>query len=360
MKILYVADNLVMGGRERRMLELIKGLLSHGHTITLVLFRDAIHYKEVLDLPVQIIVLKKRYKKDVFTYFQLFKICNEQKPDLIHTWGGIPSVVAVPVAFFCKKKLINGMIANSVCQPFTKDWMRSRLSFPFSNYIVSNSNVGLKAYKVNKSKGVVIRNGFNLSRLNVAYDKSPLSEFQFGNKSIVGMIASINFRKDYPTFIKAALIVLEQRNDVAFVIIGEGDDQVAIKQMVPEKLAENFAFLGKQDNVDRYVQCFTMGVLATFAEGISNSVMEYMAFGKPVVASDVPGNRELVIDGETGLLVPVRDDKQMALKIIELLDNPQRAEEMGQRGAEVIKSRFSQAQMTSQYLKLYSNLIKNE
>lgn len=85
MKLLLVADNLVAGGRERRMLEFIKGLVERNHTVILVLFRDAIHYKEIYELPVELIVLKKRFQKDVFVYFKLFGICRRLQPDLIHS-----------------------------------------------------------------------------------------------------------------------------------------------------------------------------------------------------------------------------------------------------------------------------------
>ncbi|MBK3519747.1 glycosyltransferase [Carboxylicivirga marina] len=362
MKILHVADNLVMGGRERRLLELIKGLIAQQHDIVLVLFRDAIHYKEIHDLPVKLIILKKRFRFDALIYFQLFKICKENKPDLIHSWGGVPSVFSGLAAYVCRKKMVNGMIANSECKPFTMDWNRSRLSFPFSDVIVSNSRIGLKAYGVSRKRGIVITNGFNTKRLAVEYDNvNTLKELDIHNKQlIVGMVASINWRKDYPTFIRAALRVLEQDTNMCFVIVGDGDDRQAIEQMIPIEQMKYFRFLGNRQDVDRFISVFHMGVLASFAEGISNSIMEYMAFGKPVVASDVDGNRELVETNKSAFLVKVGDDETMANKILELFRNDKLASEMGQRGRQIILERLTEEQMTRNYLNLYNKLLDYE
>lgn len=360
MKVLLVADNLVAGGRERRMLEFIKGLVERKHSVALVLFREAIHYKEIFELPVELIVLKKRFRKDVFVYFKLFGICKRLQPDLVHTWGGIPSVMSVPVVVICKLKLVNGMIANSKCVAFTKDWFRSRLSFPFSSLIVSNSKVGLEAYGASLKKGVVIPNGFNLSRLDEKYDSTAVFkelELPENNKThIVGMVASINWRKDFPTFIKAALKILEYRRDVYFLIIGDGQDREKVEAMISDDKKENFRFTGNRQGVDRFIQIFNVGVLATFAEGISNSIMEYMAFGKPVVVSDVPGNRELVEANSSGYLVEVGDEDAMADRINTLISDEAKARRMGQAGKQIILEKFTVDKMTDQYLEAYKRL----
>ncbi len=359
MKILHLADNLVLGGRERRLLEVIKGLVERGHEITLVLFRNAVHYHEVYDLPVRLIVLQKRFKKDFLVYLKLFKICRKLNPDIIHTWGGVPSVMAIPLTLYNRQKFVNGMIANSVCKPFTKDWYRSRLSFPFSSIIVSNSKIGLKAYNVSAKKGIVVSNGFNFQRLKERPDADTVKqELGILQKEIyvVGMVASINFRKDYPTFIRAALEILRKRRDILFVIIGDGEDRQAVEATIAGEYKGNFNFLGKRQDVDRFVSVFDVGVLATFAEGISNSIMEYMAFGKPVVASDVAGNRELVEDNESGYLVPVGDSSSMAARITGLLDNRELSDKMGKRGIQIIEERFSQVGMTEQYIEMYNKL----
>jgi glycosyltransferase involved in cell wall biosynthesis len=360
MRLLLVADNLVAGGRERRLVEFAKHLSNSEKEICLVVLSDAIHYTEVFDLDIKVVILKRRIKKDPIVLFQLFSLYNEFKPQLVHSWGGMASVYSLPLALWFKVPFINGMIANSKCVPFSKDWFHSRLTFPFSHMIVSNSQVGLKAYGVNNKKGHVVYNGFNFNRLNGSLQEGAESEFfnQFPDSTrFVVMVGSINKRKDFPCFVKAALKVLDTQNQVCFVIIGDGEDRGHVEKMIPEARKSSFAFLGKIEGVDRFIKRCHIGVLATFAEGISNSIMEYMAFGKPVVVSDVPGNRELVDEGITGFFVPVSKPVPMAEKIEFLLRNPELGVKMGSAGKEAVLTRFSIERMTAHYQRLYAKML---
>jgi glycosyltransferase involved in cell wall biosynthesis len=363
MRLLLVADNLVAGGRERRLVEFAKHLSNTEKEICLVVLSDNIHYTDVFDLDIKVVILKRRIKKDPFVFFQLYSIFTDFKPHLVHSWGGMSSVYSLPLAWWFKVPFINGMIANSKCIPFSKDWIYSKLTFRGSHMIVSNSKIGLKAYGVNNRKGHVVYNGFNFNRLIGRDNEETENDFfaQFPDSfRFVVMVGSVNKRKDFPCFIKAALKVLDSQTDVCFVIIGDGEDRQQVEKMVPETRKSSFAFLGKIEGVDRFVKRCHIGVLATFAEGISNSIMEYMAFGKPVVVSDVPGNRELVEEGITGYFVPVSKPFPMAEKIEILLKNSQLCEKMGAAGKEVILTRFSIERMTAHYQKLYDKLLTNK
>ena len=92
------------------------------------------------------------------------------------------------------------------------------------------------------------------------------------------------------------------------------------------------------------------------ASGISNSVLEYMAAGKPVIATDLGGTKELIINGETGLLVKHREIDELVNNIEYLLDHPRVAREMGNAGRERIKTEFSLERMVQSYIRLYNEL----
>lgn len=226
---------------------------------------------------------------------------------------------------------------------------------------MSNSKIGLEAYGVPLKKGVVISNGFNLNRLSVPINKPDVFEElnlpHSPDTRIVGMVASINNRKDFPTYIKAALKVLKDRSDVYFLVIGDGQDREKVEALIPEQLKRYFRFTGNRQGVDRFIQIFDVGVLATFAEGISNSIMEYMAFEKPVVVSDVPGNRELVAADSSGYLVGVGDEEAMASRINELISDGEKACQMGKMGKQIILDKFTIDKMTDHYLEIYEQLV---
>ena len=147
------------------------------------------------------------------------------------------------------------------------------------------------------------------------------------------------------------------RSDVVFVAVGDGETLQASKEMAAGVAA--IKFLGQRKNVEEIVETFDVGVLSTFTEGISNSIMEYMALRKPVVATEGGGTKELVVDGETGFLVPPKNPDALAAKIEYLLDNPEIARHMGDAGEARLRRKFSTARMVEETVELYKLAVAN-
>ncbi len=150
-------------------------------------------------------------------------------------------------------------------------------------------------------------------------------------KKVVGMVAEFSDYKDYPTYLRTAEIILERRNDVMFVAVGGGKHLEACKRMVAPA-ADGIRFLGERKDIEAIVSAMHIGVLCTYTEGISNSIMEYMAAEKPVVVTDCGGNREIVMEGESGFLVSRTQPEVLAQKIELLLDDSALARRMGEAG----------------------------
>ena len=112
-------------------------------------------------------------------------------------------------------------------------------------------------------------------------------------------------------------------------------------------------FLGSRNDIEAILQIVDVGLLITPCEGISNSIMEYMASAKPVIASREGGTKELVIDGETGFLVDQKRSDQIIEKMNSLMVNPQLAIEMGKKGRQRIEQHFDIAKMTESYKEIY-------
>lgn len=144
-------------------------------------------------------------------------------------------------------------------------------------------------------------------------------KFNLFKEKVVGMVATFSDFKDYETFISAARMTLQKRNDVTFLAIGDGKNLEMCRKMARGSLSDKIIFLGRQRDVESIVNIFDVGVLLTniktHVEGISNSIMEYMALGKPVVATNGGGTPELVIDGETGYLIPQKSEESLIEKI---------------------------------------------
>jgi glycosyltransferase involved in cell wall biosynthesis len=366
MKILHFIDSLRSGGKERQLVELLKGLSAYNNIICDIatMSRD-IHYPEVLNLGIKIHYLIRKKKKDLQIFSKLYKLCRELRPDIIHTWGSFPSVFTVPVAKILGIKFINGTIRKAPVKLklFSEDWIRSKITFLFSDKIVSNSLAGLESYNAPSQKSICILNGFDFDRIkNLEKPDSIRRRFYITTDKIVGMVATFSRNKDYDTYIKSAQVILQQRDDVIFLAIGDGDNLQKLKNFVQPKYKEKIKFLGRQVNVESIVNTFNVGVLATdnrfHGEGISNTIMEYMALGKPVIATDKEGNRELIIDSVTGFLVRPRDEQAMSGVICRLLDNERLGAEMGRAGRKRIESRFSMERMAQSYVNLYRELLR--
>lgn len=360
MRILFFIDSLVSGGKERRLTELVRTLKTQPDIeFELVVMNKNIHYQEVLNLGINIHFIIRKTKKDISVFSRFYKLCKNYRPDIIHCWDSMTAVYLVPACILLNIKLVNGMVVNSPVKQniLNKDWLRGKLTFPFSDVIVGNSNAGLDAYKAPKSKSAVIYNGFNFDRTqNLRAKEIIRREINAESGFVIGMVASFSASKDYKTYYKAAQILLAKRKDITFLAIGKRTDSQESIDLIDNKYIEHFRLLGELSGIESFVNCMDICVLSTFTEGVSNSILEYMALGKPVVATSGGGTNEIVIDKVTGHLISPSDPEELALKLEVLLNDADECGRMGLAGKERIIDEFSIDAMVRKYINLYYKL----
>jgi glycosyltransferase involved in cell wall biosynthesis len=366
MRILFFIDNLNAGGKERRCVELLKGLNNLPDiSFEVVVMDKNIHYDALFVLNVKIQYLIRKTKKDLTVFRKFYKICRQHKPDIVHCWNDMTAVIAVPACRLLRIKLINGMVADAPVNKTlfnSKSVFYSKITFPFSDVIVANSKAGLNAYKAPRQKSQVIYNGYNFKRnCQLKTREEVRNEYKINTDYVVGMIASFSKFKDYKTFYEAASLILQKRSDVTFLAVGNNTDSTESIRMVDNRFLKNhFRLLGKKSDIESIVNITDIGVLATFTEGISNSVLEFMAQQKPVVASLCDGTKEIIDNGTTGLLVKTSDANEMAEKIQVLLSDGTLRKQMGQLAQKRIQDSFTIEQMINNYTVLYRQIAKNK
>ena len=367
MKILFIIDSLRAGGKERQLVELLNGLSRYKDIeCELAVMSKDIHYNEIFNLDINIHYLIRRWKKDPIIFLKLYKICKEFKPDIIHSWDLISTLLSIPLAKYFGIKLINSSLrGSSSASYFTKYSILSNLSFIFSDIVISNSMAGLKARgKKENEKFKVVRNGFNFDRIKKIGTQDKIrKELNIITLYIVGMVSTFREGKDYNTFFKAAKNVVSTRKDVTFIAVGDGPQYNYYLNKIEEKYKNNIRLIGKRIDVESIINIFDIGILTSFicnahGEGISNSIMEYMALGKPVIATNCGGNPELVINNVTGFLVTPKNLNELVNKINYLLDNENVAVEMGKAGKLRIEKDFSSGKMVNNYLDIYKNMME--
>ncbi len=217
-------------------------------------------------------------------------------------------------------------------------------------------------------KLVTIYNGIDLQRVARSEGQrreEVLAGFGLPYESprrFVTIVANIQHPvKDHPMFLRAARRVRGVIPDVAFVIAGQGQLKDSLQAYAAELgLTEDVFFIGRCDRVGDLLGISEIGVLSSKAEGFSNSILEYMAAALPVVATDVGGAREVIIEAETGYIVPSGDDVAMGEHIISLLRAPERARLMGERGRQVVAEKFSWEAQVSILKNFYEELLADK
>jgi glycosyltransferase involved in cell wall biosynthesis len=308
-------------------------------------------------------MILRKTKKDLFVFGRFYNLIRKCKPDVVHCWDSMSAIYVAPACKLLHCKLVNGMVIDSPIRQniFNKHWLRARLTFPFSNIIVSNSKAGLIAYKASHNKSVVIYNGFNFDRTKNLIDKHTVREqLDIVTEYIVGMVATFWAKKDYLTYYKAAQLLLTHRKDVTFLAIGADTDSIESKKLIDDRYFENFRLMGKKSGIESYVNAMDICILSTFTEGISNSILEYMALGKPVIATLGGGTAELIINNKTGFMVNPSDPDELAGRIEMLLNDPEMRMSMGVEGNARIRNEFSIDKMVKQYRDLYKMVLKSE
>jgi glycosyltransferase involved in cell wall biosynthesis len=353
LRILFCIDSLATGGKERQAAELIKGLTRTPGFECLVVCLDASDFflAELAAAGVKVEFVLRRMRWDPTVFPRLHRIASRYQPDVVHTNGLVSTFYALPVSNRLGAPLVNGSIRNAFSEGGIR-WHLEKWFLNAADYRVANSCEGLRSRGFERAtENVVIYNGFDFSRLERGVAGELPRAVAAAKTKVVGMVASFNKYKDYFTFVRTAQIISGRRKDVLFVTVGDGEKLEEHKKLADG--LETVQFLGKRRDVEQVIRTFDIGVLSTFSEGLSNSIMEYMALAKPVVASDSGGTKELVVDGETGFLVPPRDPSALAGKIEFLLDHPDAAKRMGEAGYTRLRGEFSVEKMIAETVKLY-------
>ncbi len=366
MKIVLFVGNLRGGGKERRLLELIKYLYTHSELeIYILLIRKYIDYPIFDQLPIKYnyIINKKGKKIPIYISYKVFLFINKIKPDIIHTWGSEETFYILLPKILLKIPLINSQITAASPKESIPLGQRilNKINFAFSDIIISNSYAGIESFNPPRRKSIVIYNGIDLKRFEKLPDKNLIRE-KYGIKTpfAVVMVASFTQNKDYNRFIRIANIICQQRKDISFLCVGgPGNDNSYFE--LAKKEAENnplIIFTGIISEVEALVNACDIGVLfSPYGEGISNAILEYLALKKPVIAYDSGGSKEIIKNGENGFLIKNENDMQISKIIIELIDNYELRIQLGENGRKKIEEYFNIENIGKEYMEIYNRFI---
>lgn len=170
---------------------------------------------------------------------------------------------------------------------------------------------------------------------------------------LVGNVARLAEQKGQRTLLEAAPAVLERHPEARFVVVGDGELRHELERLAAP-LGDRVLFTGARDDVPDLLASFEVFAFPSLYEGLCLAVIEAQAAGVPVVATPVGGIRETVVDGETGFLVPPRDARALAARILHCLDQPEDARRVAEEARRRVRERFSERRMVERTLALYA------
>jgi sugar transferase (PEP-CTERM/EpsH1 system associated) len=372
--IVHVIFRLAVGGLENGLVNLVNTMPGEFYRHAIVCMTDHTNFSSrIRRSDVKVYDLHKRPGKDFRVYLDLWKLFHTLKPDIVHTRNlsameaQLPALLAgVP----CRLHAEHGRDVHDIDGSSRKYALLRRLFSPMiDRYIVLSQD--LRGYLVEKvhiapRKITTICNGVDTGRFRPAVSRErPALPDQFAGKDriVIGTVGRMEPVKDQLNLVHAFIQLAGQypAGDIQprLIMIGDGSLREPAMQLLSEAgLADIACLPGARDNIPELLQTMDIFVLPSLAEGISNTVLEAMASGLPVVATDVGGNAELVAHGKTGFLVQRGDPGALAAAVCRYIDDPDLRREHGAAARARCEALFSIEAMMKNYLDVYDGLLK--
>lgn len=295
--------------------------------------------------------------------------------DVVHTHDFYTNVFGMAGAALARVPVRIASRRESAVRP-AKQRLVERSAYRAAHAVVANCDEvrrQLIQEGVPEKKARTVYNGLDPARLQAAHTdrKVILASLNLPESArFVTIVANMRAHvwnpeptcyKDHPTFLRAAQRVRDSVAEAAFIIAGEGELKEKTQELARDLgIADRTFFIGRCQNVGAVLSISDVCVLSSRAEGFSNAILEYMAAGRPVVATDVGGASEAIVHGETGYIVAPGDHEQMARHIISLLLDPGTARSMGARGERIVNEKFSCQRQLQNVDSLYNELLKQK
>jgi glycosyltransferase involved in cell wall biosynthesis len=306
---------------------------------------------------------------DLLAFYELFRICKNRRFDIVHTHtskGGFLGRIAARVA---RVPTIIHTIHGFAFHEFTGGLVTAlyvhleKLAARFCDFIICVNNedrcTAIDKGIAQPDKIVTILNGIDLRQFEGIVD-TDLQREGLGlpkEAMLVGTVGRLAPQKGFVHLIEAIPYILRAHPQTWFLFAGDGPLKAELQALAKDLgVADRCRFLGFRRDIPQLLMCYDIFALPSLWEGLSVTLLEAMATGRAVIATDIKGNREVVTDGVNGVLCQPRNSQALANAIIHLLENQEKARLLGMRARQTIEQRFDEQIMLERTLELYRTL----
>jgi glycosyltransferase involved in cell wall biosynthesis len=359
-RISYLIDDLSRAGTESQLLALIRTLDRSRFEPSLVLLNGVGEWSRSLeptDCPVLRLGVTKLFGVQAASAAKrLYSFWRQLRPDVVQIYFLDSAYLGVPVAKLAGVRKVVRVRNNLGYWQTRKHRLLSRIIRPWVNATLTNSEQG-RAALAGSGRVVVIENGVDLDRYLPPHPQ-PLSPRGRREQTKIGTVANLRAVKNIDGLMRAATRVLERFPNAVFEIAGEGEQRAALEQLHTQLgLGDRFVLRGSVTDVPAFLRSIDLAVLPSHSEGMSNALLEYIAAGLPVVATDVGANAKLIEHGVSGLIVPPRDESALAEAVVRLLEDPSLAARFGAAARQRVEQDYSRDAMRRRFERFYQQLV---
>jgi len=370
--IAHVIYQLGVGGLENGVVNLINNMPSGKYRHAIICLTTSTDFESRLKRDeIEIYPLHKKPGQDWMSFVRMYRLLREIQPAIFHTRNLGTIEYQIPAFLAGIKFRVHGEHGWDVFDPRGENkkyqWIRRVLNLFIHRFIpLSKELEGYLLDKVGISPKKITRicNGVDT---NIFYPsngkKQPLVDCPFyfrENEIYIGTVGRMHGVKDQLTLVRAFLKIIEDlpelKKKVRLILIGEGPLRTKAEQLLADADLHEIVWLpGKRDDIADIMRCLDIFVLPSVAEGISNTILEAMATGLPIIATNVGGNPELVIEAETGSLVEKQNPTMMAKCLLNYINNNTMRNQRGHSARKRIEEQFSLNKMVASYLEVYDS-----
>lgn len=374
--VAHVLFRLGTGGLENGVVNLINTMPDENYDHVVICMTDYTDFRNrIKKQGVQVHCLNKKPGKDFAVYLRLWRLLREIRPDILHTRNLSALEAQLPGFLAGIKYRVHGEHGRDIDDVDGTNpryvFLRRLFRLLVKRYIPMSKD--LETWLINQimvptGKITQVYNGVDLSRFTIdnhePVDLLP-SDFRSPDLILIGTVGRQDPVKDQITLVQAFIHLIktypEVSNKMRLILVGAGVLQQKLRELCLEASIEHRVwFAGERHDVAEIMRTLDLFVLPSINEGISNTILEAMATGLPVIATDVGGNPELVINDQTGYLVQKQNPAAMAEAFKKYLDNPELLVVHGKAGRARCESTFSLTRMITDYINVYDRLLDNK